>query len=122
MQCYTPLNFCENRATSDDVIEAIRWEAEHHTTHEIANILNKMQLQTGTGIEFTDVSVRRLMQRHNILTLEEHMRSKGYLTLQEQAENLGIIGSKLYSSVTQGRYDGKFVRASENGKFLFAPN
>lgn len=87
VQCRTPLNFWENRATSDDVIEEIRWEADHHTTHEIANILNKMGLQTGTGIEFTDVSVRRLMQRYNILTLEEHMRSKGYLTLQEQAEN-----------------------------------
>jgi DNA invertase Pin-like site-specific DNA recombinase len=122
VQCRTPLNFCETRATSDDVIEAIRWEADCHTTHEIANILNKMGLQTGTGIEFTDVSVRRLMQRHNILTLEEHMRSKGYLTLQEQAEKLGIKWRELYYSVTQGRYDGKFIRASENGKFLFAPN
>jgi hypothetical protein len=88
-----PLGAPELRKTGEEVIREIDRLLDTHTEMEIAPMLNRMGLQSGSGQPFTLMSVHNLRRHRGLRSRFERLREKGLLTVEEMAERLGIAPS-----------------------------
>jgi hypothetical protein len=109
------------QATSGDVIDIIRQESMARTKEDIAIMLNDGGYLSGKGLQFTAESVGALMRTHNILSLKEHLKAKGYITAREKAAELNMDYSTFHKMRTADRLDCSFVKTSGNGDYMFSP-
>jgi DNA invertase Pin-like site-specific DNA recombinase len=85
-----PLGAPELRKTGEDVIREVDLLLDNHTETEIAPILNRMGLRSGSGQPFTMMSVHNIRRNHGLKSHFQRLRDKGLLTIEEIAERLGI--------------------------------
>jgi DNA invertase Pin-like site-specific DNA recombinase len=97
-----PLDAWHRRRTADRTVEQIDKLLDDYTCVEIAEILNRQGLQTGTGMPFTAEAVDRLIHGRRMRSRQTRLRERGYLTLPEVAAEMGISTSE----VCRRRNDG----------------
>jgi DNA invertase Pin-like site-specific DNA recombinase len=90
-----PLDAWHRRRTAERTVEQIDQLLDDHTCVEIAEILNRQGLQTGTGMPFTADAVDRLIHGRRMRSRRTRLRDRGYLTLPEVAAELGISTSEV---------------------------
>ena len=78
------------RQTSAQVVAEIDRLLDHHTTGEIATLLNRRGLVSGEGKRFNVSMVQRISRDHGLKSRPQRLRDAGLLTRQEIAERLGI--------------------------------
>jgi hypothetical protein len=113
-----PLDAWHGRRTSDSTVEQIDRLLDDHTCAEIAEILNRKGLQTGTGMAFTASVVDQLIYIRKLRTRKSRLRERGYLTLPEAAAALGISASEVCRRRNEGSLTGILYGAN---KYLYQP-
>jgi len=117
-----PVNSFEKWATSPEALAVMNEAAETMNIDAIAALLNQNGLKTGKGLPFTKYLVRKLMYTHSIPTLKERLLERGYKTITEIAQSMGITPNALRYQIRVGNYKGEYVRvSSDNNEFLFPP-
>jgi DNA invertase Pin-like site-specific DNA recombinase len=96
----------EMRKTRPEIVAEIDRLLELHTTGEIANILNKRGLSSGTNQAFTGNMVIGILQRYGLKARRDRLREAGLLTQQEVADILGV---------SQGTVSRRYKRALIKG-------
>ncbi len=86
----TPLTAWESRQTPQAVLDRISILAEQHTDEQIAEILNRESLRSGTGLTFTYAHVVRLRIAKRIPGYYDHLRWAGMVTCKEIMARTGI--------------------------------
>jgi len=76
--------------TADDTIELIRRLAEHHTDRQIAGILGRQGLRTGTGLQLTQSRVRGIRKRAGIPAAPPVDPAGELLTIEQAISELGV--------------------------------
>jgi len=117
---------CENakpghmyRVTPAETVEYIREKSVKYTASDISDMLNQKGLKTGMGEDFTAKKVRWVMQSHSILSLEQNLRSMGYLYSDEKAAQLGISIVGLNKLRKNEKIDG-WVKV-DGAIYMYAP-
>jgi len=86
----TPLPAWESRRTPQAVLDRIAGLAEQHTDEQIAEILNREGLHSGTGQTFTYEDVIRLRIAKRIPGYYDHLRQAGMVTCKEIMARTGV--------------------------------
>jgi DNA invertase Pin-like site-specific DNA recombinase len=90
-----PLNAWQRSKTSPAIVQQIDHLLEHHTPAQIAALLNKQGLVSGTGKAFHSKLVTRIQCRYGLKSHYDRLREAGLLTLQEMANVLGITPARV---------------------------
>jgi DNA invertase Pin-like site-specific DNA recombinase len=90
-----PLNAIDARRTPKDVLDRIAKLAEQNTDEQIAEILKREDISTGTGLPFTRERVQHLRIAKQIPGYYEHLRRSGMMTSREITAKTGISESTL---------------------------
>jgi len=85
-----PLSMWDIRRTPKAVLDRIADLAKHHSDEQVAEILNRDQLCSGTGLTFTYVRVARLRVAKRIPSYYDHLRQAGMLTCEEIMKRTGV--------------------------------
>ena len=85
-----PLSMWDIRRTPKAVLDRIADLAKQHSDEQIAEILNREKLCSGTGLTFTYVSVARLRVAKRIPSYYDHLRQAGMLTCEELMTRTGV--------------------------------
>jgi len=101
-----PLDAWHRRRTADNVVEQIDKLLDNHTCTEIAGMLNRKGLKTGTGMPFTAANVDRLAHGRKLRSRQTRLRERGYLTLPEAAAAWGISASEVCRRRKEGSLAG----------------
>jgi DNA invertase Pin-like site-specific DNA recombinase len=109
-----PLSVADLRRADPRAVERIDHLLDHHDEDEIAKLLNRDGLRTGTGLTFNRSRVRDLRIRHGLQShyhrRRTHLREQGFWTLNEMADHMGVTGP------TIGRwYDAGLLKAQNCG-------
>lgn len=86
----TPLPAWESRRTPQAALDRIAGLAEQHTDEQIAEILNREGLHSGTGQTFTYEDVTRLRIAKRIPGYYDHLRRAGMVTCKEIMARTGV--------------------------------
>jgi len=85
-----PKNCWQLRKTSNEVICEIDKLLEHHSDAEIADILNKRNLRSGTGQPFKTNIVGNIRRKYGLEGFYERLRKRRLFTSRELSLKLGI--------------------------------
>ena len=85
-----PLSAWESRQTPQTVLDRIAGLAEQHTDEQIAEILNREGLHSGTGLTFTYEHVAGLRIAKQIPGYYDHLRRAGMVTCKEIMARTGV--------------------------------
>jgi DNA invertase Pin-like site-specific DNA recombinase len=112
-----PLKLADQHRTPHAIVEEVDRLLDQHTVREIAAILRERGLRSGTGGEFTEAAVRRVVSAYRLKTRYQRLRAAGLLTSREVAKILGIDRK----SVRRRRLGGKLKghRYNDRGQFLY---
>jgi excisionase family DNA binding protein len=88
------------RCTSMEAIEVLKQMAGGHTDEQIATTLNRLGFQTGAGHTWTEKKVYSARHTHN-LSAYDPQRTKGYLTLEQAAQYLGVSANSVRRMIKQ---------------------
>jgi DNA invertase Pin-like site-specific DNA recombinase len=109
----------EARRTPPEILTAIDELLDHHTSGEIAAILNNRGLHSGTGEPFHGKIIDNIIRAYRVRTRRHRLRSQGMLTLAETAAAHGVANNTIKAwrragIVTAQRYNDK-------GEYLYDP-
>jgi DNA invertase Pin-like site-specific DNA recombinase len=99
-----PLGAPELRKTGIDVICEINRLLDNHTETEIASILNRMELRSGSGQPFTPMSVHNLRRHRGLRSRFERLRERGLLTIEEWPSGSVLFPPRLKHGATKGYF------------------
>ena len=80
----------ELRQTDQAIVKEIDRLLDERTEGEVARILNDRGLRSGEGVPFHSRLVAGIRRRYGLRTRYERLRQKGFLNLQEMADQLGV--------------------------------
>jgi len=108
----------EARRTPPEVITAIDQLLDHHTSGDIAAILNQRGLHSGTGEPFHQRMLDQIIRAYRLRSRRSRLRATGMLTLAETAaahgvhphtikawRRAGIVGAQRYNDKGEYLYD-----------------
>jgi DNA invertase Pin-like site-specific DNA recombinase len=109
----------EARRTPPEILTAIDELLDHHTSGQIAAILNQRGLHSGTGEPFHGKIIDNIIRAYRLRTRRHRLRSQGMLTLAETAAAHGVANNTIKAwrragIVTAQRYNDK-------GEYLYHP-
>ncbi len=116
-----PLKKYETWTTNPGLVDYIRAESRRHTVEEIAAMLNDMGKKSGKGKPFTMSIVRGIQYHYKIPSLKQHLKSIGYLTTEEKANELGITPNALNKRRSGGSYQGEVIKTTSSGDYMYKP-
>jgi hypothetical protein len=108
--------------TPDDVIAFLEENAEYHHYKELANMLNEQGYKRECGRPFTPKNVNRIMTDYGIKTMKERYLERGWLTLDDTANRLGITGPALRYRLKTGSFKGEYIQVEKRRTLLFNPD
>jgi DNA invertase Pin-like site-specific DNA recombinase len=116
-----PLPKCawKERITPPAVVHRIDVLLNDHTDEQIANILNKHGLRSGTGGPFCSRIVWGIRRRYGLKTRYDRLRESGMLTLQEIAKRLAVKGCTIKIWRREGLLRG--LVCNDKNEFLYEP-
>lgn len=107
-----------SRRTEAAVIKRIDQLLDEHTDAEIAELLNREGLRTGTGLPFNKDRVWNLRIRWGLKSHYERLRARGWWTGRELAAHLNVSGATVAYRRGRGSYDA--IRA-DGYRWLYKP-
>jgi len=107
--------------TPKDVIEFLEKEAENHPYTQLTSMLNEQGYSRQCRRPFTPKNIHRIMKDYGIKSMKQRYLDRGWLTLFETADRMGITPQGLKYRVKNGKYDGDFIVVEERGTMLFSP-
>lgn len=107
--------------TPDDVLAFLEKEAEDHNYIELAQMLNDGGYKRECGRPFSSKNVHRIMTDYKIKTMKARYIERGWLTVQETAERMGITPRALRYRIGAGKYPGKYLQVEHRSTYLFDP-
>jgi hypothetical protein len=107
------------RQTPPTVVAEIDRLLENNTDGEIAQMLNRQGLTSGTGKPFHLAIVARIRTGHSLQSRYDRLRTRGMLTLDEIAKCRNVTPD----TIKIWRRAGLLVahRYNDNGQYLFEP-
>ena len=108
--------------TPDDVIAFLQKNADHHHYKELTKMLNENGFKRECGRPFTPKNVNRIMTDYGIKTMKERYLERGWLTLKDAADRLGITAPALRYRLRTGSFQGEYIQVEERQTLLFNPN
>ena len=85
-----------------EAIEVLKQMAGGHTDEQIATTLNRLGFQTGAGHTWNEQRVYSARHTHN-LPAYDPQRTRGYLTLEQAAQYLGISANSVRRMIKQDK-------------------
>lgn len=119
---------CSQKSTHDDsgthqkIIEFLESNAEAHINRELAEMLNKQGFSRLNGKPFDGLFLNQFMRSKGIKTIKQRYLEKGWLTIDEAANKIGILPIVLRFRVESGKFTGNYIVADGNNAMLFDPN
>jgi DNA invertase Pin-like site-specific DNA recombinase len=114
-----PLSAPQLRKTGEAVVREVDRLLNQHTEKEIAALLNRQGLRSGSGQPFTLMSVINIRRNYQLPSRFQRLRDTGLLTLEEMAERLGIARCVVKDWRDKGLLQAH--RYSEHGDCLYEP-
>lgn len=90
LKLQAPLPAWAIRKTNNEIIKEIDILLNKHTQEEIANILNKRGIKSGTGQKFNRQIIMHLRNNYRLKSLRTRLIDRGYLPMKEIANKLGV--------------------------------
>jgi DNA invertase Pin-like site-specific DNA recombinase len=115
----TPLTAAEQRRTPTPVINAIDELLDHHTTDEIAAILNQRGLTSGTDQPFHRLMIHNIIREYRIPIRHQRLRAAGLIPLAEMATRLNVSTTTVKKWYHAGLVSGQ--RYNDKGEVLYNP-
>jgi DNA invertase Pin-like site-specific DNA recombinase len=109
----------EARRTPPEIITAIDELLDHHTSGEIAGILNQRGLHSGTGEPFHGKIIDNIIRTYRLRTRRHRLRSQGMLTLAETAAAHGVHPHTIKAWRHAGIVSAQ--RYNDKGEYLYNP-
>ena len=115
-----PEKACEKYVTRPEIITEIDRLTSDHIPSEIAEILNKKDLKSGQGKNFTNRIIERLLREYKIKNLYTRLRETGFLTLPEKMQEMGYTQRKMQKFRDSEEVNCR--RYSDCNRFLYEPS
>jgi DNA invertase Pin-like site-specific DNA recombinase len=109
----------EARRTPPEILTAIDELLDHHTSGEIAAILNNRGLHSGTGEPFHGKIIDNIIRAYRLRTRRHRLRSQGMLTLAETAAAHGVANNTIKAWRRAGIVSAQ--RYNDKGEYLYNP-
>jgi DNA invertase Pin-like site-specific DNA recombinase len=109
----------EARRTPPEIITAIDELLDHHTSGQIAVILNQRGLHSGTGEPFHGKIIDNIIRAYRLRTRRHRLRSQGMLTLAETAAAHGVRNNTIKAWRRAGIVSAQ--RYNDKGEYLYNP-
>ena len=109
----------EARRTPPEIITAIDELLDHHTSGQIAVILNQRGLHSGTGEPFHGKIIDNIIRAYRLRTRRHRLRSQGMLTLAETAAAHGVRNNTIKAWRRAGIVSAQ--RYNDKGEYLYHP-
>jgi DNA invertase Pin-like site-specific DNA recombinase len=109
----------EARRTPPEVITAIDELLDHHTSGQIAAILNDRNLHSGTKEPFHGKIIDNIIRTCRLRSRRHRLRATGMLTLAEIAAAHGVRNNTIKAWRRAGIVSGQ--RYNDKGEFLYDP-
>ena len=109
----------EKYATCPKTITEIDRLTSDHIPSEIAETLNKKDIKSGKGKNFTNKIIERLIREYNLKSLYTRLREAGFLTLPEKMQEMGCTQRKIQKFRDTGKIN--YRRYSDHDNFLYEP-
>ncbi|MFH1892574.1 MAG: hypothetical protein ABIK83_07830 [Candidatus Zixiibacteriota bacterium] len=90
-----PQSAWEQRLTPPEVVRAIDELLNDHPEYEVANILTRHGMKSGTGQSFTPQRVARIRNAYRLPNRRTRLRQQGKLTARELSDRLGVSCEKI---------------------------
>jgi DNA invertase Pin-like site-specific DNA recombinase len=115
-----PLTIGMLHKTDPTVVAEIDRLLDDHTEKTIAAMLAAREIRTGGGVEFARLRVRAVRIAYHLRPRHERLRARGYLTLQEMADQLHVDPSTVKIWRRHGLLQGE--ASDDRGNYLYPPN
>lgn len=112
-----PKTSAEQRKTPAAVVATINELLDHHTSGEIADILNQRGILSGTGEAFHHKIIDNIIHTYRLPSRRHRLRDAGMLTAAELAELLGIRPGTVKDWWRAGLVSG--LRYNDKGEMLY---
>jgi len=109
----------DQRRTPAEIVAAVDELLDHHTDGEIAGILNRRGLTSGTGQPFQAGIVNHVIRTYQLRSRRQRLREAGMLTITEMAGNLGVCTTTVKAWCRAGIVTGD--RYNDKGEHLYHP-
>jgi DNA invertase Pin-like site-specific DNA recombinase len=107
--------------TPKEVIEFLQKEAEYYPYKQLTVMLNEQGYSRQCARPFLPKNVHRIMKDYGIKSMKQRYLDRGWLTLQEMANQVGISPPGLAYQVRHGIYTKEVKIVEDRGTMLFAP-
>lgn len=97
----------ENWRTDAQVVTDIDRLLDSGSDQEAAEYFNAKGILTGQGLTFTDKRINKIRLMYKLSSRFEWLRAQGWLTRQELAKKLGVIGQTVQRWAREGRIECK---------------
>ena len=109
----------EARRTPPEIIAAIDELLDHHTSGEIAVILNNRGLHSGTGEPFHQRMLDQIIRAYRLRSRRHRLRATGMLTITETAAAHGVHPKTIKAWRRAGIVSAQ--RYNDKGEYLYDP-
>ena len=94
------------RTTCPEVIAEIGKLLDDSTDRQVADILNERGFHSGMGERFSARIIARLRKEYDLPSRHDRLRARGYLTVDEIAEKLGVCSATVKVWAREGLLQG----------------
>jgi hypothetical protein len=108
-----------NQSRGAPILTAIDELLDHHTSGQIAAILNNRGLHSGTGEPFHGKIIDNIIRAYRVRTRRHRLRSQGMLTLAETAAAHGVANNTIKAWRRAGIVSAQ--RYNDKGEYLYNP-
>ncbi len=114
-----PRNAWQARQTPPELVRLIDELLDEHTEAQVVRILNERKLLSGGGKRFKAGHVREIRDSYGLKSRAARLEERGFLTVREVAERLGITPDSVTARRRSGRLKGHAI--NDKGEYLYEP-
>ena len=85
-------------------------------------MLNEQGFSRPNGKPFDGLFLNQFMRSNGIKTIKQRYLEKGWLTINDAADKIGILPIVLRIRAETGKFTGDYIVADGNNALLFDPN
>ena len=112
----------DDNGTRQKILEFLESNAESHINRELAKMLNEQGFSRPNGKPFDGLFLNQFMRSNGIKTIKQRYLEKGWLTINDAADKIGILPIVLRIRAETGKFTGDYIVADGNNALLFDPN
>ncbi len=105
-----------------EILRFLEDNAGKHINRELAEMLNERGFSRPNGKPFDGLFLNQYMRNKGIKTRRQRYIEKGWITLDDAADKMGVHPIVLRISAENGKYTGNYIVADGNNALLFDPD